>query len=366
MYLLINTGSSSVKVTAWSGEQAVRAHTFDLNDTVDLRGFAAGHGPLEAITHRVVHAGELRRHAPLTVDTEWCIRDAIPLAPLHNPLALRFIAAARAAFGKSVPQLAAVDTAFFATLPRAAATYALPAEVGPLRRYGFHGLAHSFMVRRAAELGVRRPRRLVTLQLGAGCSAAAVLDGAAADTSMGFSPLEGLMMATRAGDVDPGVLLYLLRARGYTGAELSTLLNERAGLVGVCGRADMADVVRAAGAGDAPAELALELYCRRIQKTIGAYAAVLGGIDAVIFGGGVGEHAPEVRRRVLEPLGWLGVELDGERNNDATGDERITTEASRVVAWVAHVDEAREMAGITADLMKEMYHGRIEHRPAAP
>ena len=350
--LLINTGSSSVKLTVWGEGRALVARGFARDASIDLTELVAPHGPIDAVVHRVVHAGEVQRHALITPAVEAAIRDASSLAPLHNPMALRYIAAARAAFGAATPQVAALDTAFFADLPPEAATYALPPEVGPARRYGFHGLAHAFMARRCLELDRRGPRRLVTLQLGAGCSATAIRDGRALDTSMGFSPSEGLMMASRSGDVDPGLLVHLLRTRGYSADGLDRLINERGGLLGVCGESAMREVLRLAATGDSRAALAVELYCHRVRKVIGAYAAVLGGVDAVVFGGGVGENAGEIRRRIIDPLAWMGLDLDGVRNAARPVDQPITSAASRATAWVVHLDEAAEMARIGGGLLR--------------
>jgi acetate kinase len=357
-FLLVNTGSSSVKLTVWHNGRALASQRFGRDDAVDLAAFAAPHGPVDAVVHRVVHALEVQCHAALTPAVEQAVRDAAPLAPLHNPIALRFIDAARAAFGPGTPQLAALDTAFFADLPPHAATYALAPEAGPARRYGFHGLAHAYMSGRCrALLDARAPRRVVTLQLGAGCSAAAVLDGRAVETSMGFSPSEGLVMAKRSGDVDPGLLVHLVRTRGFTADDLDRLINERGGLAGLCGHDAMSDVLALAAAGDARAALALELYCHRIRKFIGAYAAVMGGLDAVVFGGGVGENAPEVRRRVVAPLAWLGLDLDAVRNEAGPLDGPITSARSRASAWVVRVDEAAEMARVAGELLAQ---GRAE------
>ena len=351
-FLLVNTGSSSVKLTVWGDARALREQRFSRDAAVDLADFVAPHGPVHAVVHRVVHAGDMQRHALITPDVEDAVRAASPLAPLHNPMALRFIASARAAFGAGIPQLAALDTAFFSELPDCAATYAVAPEVGPARRYGFHGLAHSFMSRRALELDPARPRRLVTLQLGAGCSAAAIRDGRALDTSMGFSPSEGLMMASRSGDVDPGLLIYLVRTRGFSADDLDRVINAQGGLLGMCGHGDMQEVLRLASGGDDRAALALELYCYRVRKIIGAYAAVLGGLDAIVFGGGVGENAAEVRERILEHLGWLGLELDRALNAATPVDRAITGPSGRISAWVVRLDEAAEMARIAATLLE--------------
>lgn len=350
--LLINTGSSSVKLTVWGEGRALRADSFAPDDVVDLAEVPAAFGRLDAVVHRVVHAGDVRSHGFLTATVYAAIRDATPLAPLHNPIALRYIAAAKTAFGPLMPQLVAIDTAFFADLPAHAATYALPPEVGPVCRYGFHGLAHSFLLRRCRELDRRPPRRLVTLQLGAGCSATAIGDGAPRETSMGFSPSEGLMMASRSGDVDPGLLIHLVRTRGCSADDLDQLVNHRGGLLGVSGHSAMPEVLALAEVGDARAGLALELYCHRVRKMIGAYAAVLGGLDAVVFAGGVGENAVEVRRRILQPFAWIGLDLDAARNAANPVDGPVTTATSRVAAWVIHVDEAAEMAHIATTLLR--------------
>jgi acetate kinase len=350
--LLVNTGSSSVKLTVWEDRRRLASESAARGGEIDLSAVVAPYAPIDAVVHRVVHAGEVQRHAIITPAVEAAIRDASPLAPLHNPIALEYIGRARAAFGPAVPQLAAVDTAFFAGLPKVAATYALSPEIGTARRYGFHGLAHAFMSRRCVELDVRKPQRLVTLQLGAGCSATAIENGKAVDTSMGFSPSEGLMMATRAGDVDPGLLVHLLRTRNHSADDLDRIINARGGLLGMCGHSAMPEVLRLAAAGEPKAALALELYCYRVRKVIGAYAAVLGGVDAVVFGGGVGENAAEVRRRILEPLGWIGLDLDLARNDASPVDAAITSETSTASAWVVHLDEASEMARIAGDLLR--------------
>jgi acetate kinase len=349
--LLINAGSSSVKLTLRQGGRTVESRRHSREEPVDLAALAPARA-IDAVVHRVVHAGDVRKHGLLTPAVEDAIREATPLAPLHNPAALHYIDEARRAFGPNVHHVAALDTAFFADLPQRASIYALPPEAGPVRRYGFHGLAHAFMSRRCMELDFRRPRRLVTLQLGAGCSGAAVLDGHPIDTSMGFSPAEGLMMATRSGDLDPGLIIHWVRTRGYGADALARMIEARGGLLGVCGEAGMPDVLRRVAAGDQRAALALDLYCYRVCKLVGAYAAALGGIDAVVFAGGVGENAPEVRRRILEPLGWLGFELDGVRNAANDADDRITRADGDRAAWVVRLDEAAEMARIADALLR--------------
>jgi len=265
------------------------------------------------------------------------------LAPLHNPLALSWIDAARAACGNDVTHVAAFDTAFFSTLPRVAAEYALPPNLGVelgVRRYGFHGLAHEAMWRRWCELETQLPGggKLITLQLGGGCSMAALERGQPRDTSMGFSPLEGLVMATRSGDVDAAIVPYLERHLGVSGERVLEMLNEGSGLAGVAGSG--ADPQSLLDQGSEPAQLAIELYCYRARKYLGAYLAVLGGCDGVAFGGGVGEHVPEVRARILSGLEWAGLKLDRAANQAAKGSEsRISAEDARVSVRVIPVDE---------------------------
>lgn len=305
--------------------------------------------PVKVIAHRVVHGGSrLTASRLLDPEVEREIGRLIPLAPLHNPNALKWIEAARTVLGAGVPQVAVFDTAFYANLPEVARTYAIPRELSlkhELRRYGFHGLAHEAMVRRWQQL---RPEaadrgRTISLQLGAGCSVTAVDRGTPVDTSMGFSPLEGLMMATRSGDIDPGLVTFLQRREGLTPEQTDRLLNERSGLLGVSGvSADMRELLES---GDPCARLAVDLYCYRARKYLGAYLAVLDGADAILFGGGVGENAPLVRAQILENMGWAGVALDSAENLAVAGVERRISRAdSPVEVWVIPVDEAAILA----------------------
>ena len=313
-----------------------------------------GHGLLagiDALGHRVVHGGP-RFHEPAIVGD--AVIDALhavsELAPLHNEPALKSIEAARARLGDGMPMVATFDTAFYAELPEIASVYAIPHELSEkhsIRRYGFHGLAHRFMVQRFRELrpGVEHPR-LVTLQLGNGCSATASVDGKPIDTSMGFTPLEGLIMGTRSGDIDPSLPLYLEEKEGLSTAEIASLLNTRSGLLGLSGRShDMRDLLTAAKTGDKRSQLAIEAFCYRVKKYVGAYLAGLGGADALLFGGGIGEHSPEIRERICAEMDWAGIGLDAERNVAASGQEaRISGESSTVEVWVVAVDEATVIA----------------------
>jgi acetate kinase len=300
---------------------------------------------LEAVGHRVVHGGD-RFATPAVIDDEVlrAVEAVSDLAPLHNRPALAAIHAARAALGGRVPMVAVFDTAFPRTLPPRAAHYAIPSELAEkhsVRRYGFHGIAHRYMAERYAELA-GPSARLVTLQLGNGCSAAAVDGGRCVDTSMGFSPLEGLMMGTRSGDIDPSVVGYLAAREGVGPADVEGWLNTRSGLLGVSGRSpDMRDLLRAEAGGDARAALAVEMFCYRVRKCVGAYLAALGGADAVVFGGGIGENSPAVRDRVCAEMAWCGLRLDPHANAAAVGNEgRISPDGATIHAFVIPVDES--------------------------
>ena len=314
--------------------------------------------PIGAAVHRVVHGGATFT-APTVLDATVLaqLETLSELAPLHNPPALTAIRAVQSALGADVPMVAVFDTAFHRALPPCAANYPLPHELAArhgLRRFGFHGIAHEYMLRRYAHLaGVPIEKAvIITLQLGGGCSAAAIRDGHSVDTSMGFTPLEGLMMSTRAGDLDPGLLLYLARKEGMGVADLEDMLNQRSGLLGVSGRsADMREVL-AAASHDTRAALAVDMFCYRARKCIGAYLAALGGAQAVVFGGGIGENDPLIRQHICEGLDWFGLLLDPARNESATGVEgRISRDDARVQAWVVPVDEAALMAEAAAECL---------------
>jgi len=277
------------------------------------------------------------------------------LAPLHNEPALAAIQAARAVLGSRVPMVAVFDTAFHHTMPAWAAQYAIPRNLATkyhLRRYGFHGLAHRSMSEGYAAMTATPldQCRLITLQLGSGCSAAAIEAGRSVDTSMGFTPLEGLMMGTRSGDVDPALPGCLARKEGVETAEVETWLNTHSGLLGVSERSnDMRELLAAAGQGEAGAELAVAMFCYRVRKYIAAYLAVLNGADAILFGGGIGENAPEVRTRICAQMEWCGLRLDMARNTTARETPaRISTDDATLHAYVMPVDEAGIIARDTA------------------
>ena len=353
--LVLNAGSSSLKLRLLAPDDSVVAERgvehWDEADSDDLAGRLADIGAVDAIGHRVVHGGaDLTTPVLIDDDIERRIESLQPLAPLHQARALAGIRAARAAF-PDVPAVACFDTAYHATLSPAASTYALPAtwiSKWGLRRYGFHGLSHCYAARRAAEM-TRRDRtrlRVVTCHLGAGASLCASLGDRAVDTTMGFTPLEGLVMATRSGSVDPGLLLWLLTDGGLSAGEVAGALEERAGLAGLTsGSGDMRDVLAGRRSGDEFSQLAFDVYIHRLVREIAAMVAALGGLDVLVFTGGVGEHLPEVRAAATEKLGWLGVTIDG-ANNDATtgGDVDISAPAAPVATLVVEAREDREIA----------------------
>jgi acetate kinase len=313
-----------------------------------LKGAGMLSDGLAGVVHRVVHGGE-RFSEPVRIDAAVMaeLEELTELAPLHNGPAVAAIRTARSVLGPSVPMVAVFDTAFHCTLPPHAAEYAIPHELTSkhhIRRYGFHGLAHRWMAERYAEL-TRIPAektRLITLQLGNGCSATAVAGGRSIDTSMGFTPLEGLVMGTRSGDIDPSLVGFLAQHEGVDVAQVEDWLNRRSGLLGVSGISrDMRELLERAGQGHARAALAVEMFCYRVRKYIGAYLAALGGADAVIFGGGIGENAPLLRSRICSGMDWCGLALDEERNRAAIGQEAlISRDGAAMQAYVLPVDES--------------------------
>ncbi|HYO51101.1 MAG TPA: acetate kinase [Chloroflexia bacterium] len=314
---------------------------------------------IEAVGHRVVHGGD-QLVSPTLLDsaTLLVLESVSELAPLHNPPAIQAIRAAREAVGSDVPMVAVFDTAFHSAMPEHASMYALPYELSmrhKVKRYGFHGIAHEYMLKRYAQLaGVHLNEvTIITLQLGNGCSAAAIRDGRSVDTSMGFTPLEGLVMGTRSGDLDPSLVAYLAEREGVPVEEVETLLNKRSGLLGISGRSsDMRDLLSVME-DDERASLAVDIFCYRARKYIGAYMAALGGAQAVVFGGGIGENSPAIRARICEGLEWCGLRLDPERNDATIGDEgRVSVNNASIDAYVVAVDESILIAEHTADLLR--------------
>ncbi|MFJ8714284.1 acetate kinase [Streptomyces violaceus] len=312
---------------------------------------------LAAIGHRVVHGGKSFTE-PTVIDDDVLteIERLIPVAPLHNPANLTGIRTAQA-LRPDLPQVAVFDTAFHTTMPESAARYAIDVKTADehrVRRYGFHGTSHAYVSRATAELLGKNPAEtnVIVLHLGNGASASAVRGGRCVDTSMGLTPLEGLVMGTRSGDMDPAVIFHLMRVGGMSADEIDTLLNKKSGLIGLCGDNDMREIRRRVDEGDEQAELAFDIYIHRLKKYIGAYYAVLGRVDAVAFTAGVGENAAPVREAALAGLEELGLAVDGERNA-VRGDEArlISPEGSRVAVAVVPTDEELEIATQTYALV---------------
>jgi acetate kinase len=333
--LTVNVGSSSLKLSVLDEADSVvvaREHGFDGGDDELEAAFEeilAAAEPIDAVGHRVVHGGGAFAD-PVVIDaaTEADLSDLADLAPLHNPPALRAIAVLRR-LRPELPEVACFDTAFHKTIPAAAATYAVPTAWSgeiPLRRYGFHGLSHAYASRRAAEL-LGRPvgeLRLVTAHLGAGASLAAVQDGRSVDTTMGFTPLDGLVMATRSGSVDPGLLLWVQRHDDLGAERMERELDRESGLLALSGHSDMREVLAGVDGGDECCRAALDVYLHRLVAGIAAMAAAMGGLDAVVFTGGVGERAARVRARACEALAFLGIELDLGVNAGADADALLS------------------------------------------
>jgi acetate kinase len=363
--LVVNAGSSSLKLRVLSsGDETVTELELDQwdGDPADARltGFLRALDGVGAVGHRVVHGGSRFTRATVIDDSvAAAITALIDLAPLHQPRALAGIEAARAAL-PGAAQVACFDTAFHAGLPAAAATYALPqawtSRFG-LRRYGFHGLSHSYAARRSAQIIKTDSQRIrvVTCHLGAGSSLAAVNGGRSVDTTMGFTPLEGLVMATRSGSVDPGLLIWLLREAGLSLSEVANGLEFGAGLGGLAGlpdgSGDMREVAAAAAAGSPAARLAVEVHTHRLRREIAAMAAAMDGLDAITFTGGIGEHQPDVRAAAAAGLAFLGIAIDPARNAGARPDTEITAPGAAVRALVIAAREDIEIARQVRDLL---------------
>ena len=353
--LVVNAGSSSVKLsvidaqdnTVAARELAAPQSTVDEGE---LRAaIASGLGEVDVVGHRIVHGGE-RFREPVVIDgdVEVGLRDLVALAPLHQPKSLAALDAVSAAL-PGLPAVACFDTAFHATLPAPAHTYALPRawrHRWGLRRYGFHGLSHGWVARRAPELLGGEPAhpRIVSCHLGAGASLCAIQDGRSLDTTMGFTPLEGLVMATRSGSVDPGLLLWLMEQTGMAERELARALEHESGLLGLAGSADMREILARAGGGDDSAQLALDVYVHRLRAEIASMAAAIGGLDALVFTGGVGERAPEIRARAVGGLEFLGLAIDGHLNAGEAADREITRAGAQARVLVIRAREDLEIA----------------------
>ena len=352
--LVVNAGSSSLKLSVLeASDEVALGESIPLSgirpDEEKVRQWVAGAGTIDAIGHRIVHGG-IELTSPVLIDDDVVskLEALTDLAPLHQPKSLAALDLVHRVLPET-PGVACFDTAFHAQIPPAATTYAIPAEWRkrwPLRRFGFHGLSHAYVAKRVAEVaGVAvEDVRTVSCHLGAGASLAAISGGRSVDTTMGFTPLEGLVMATRSGSVDPGLVLWLEQHTGMPPSELAATLESRSGLLGLAGTADMRAVLAAEAAGDERAALAVSVYLHRLRAGIAAMAAAMGGLDLLAFTGGVGEHAPEIRVRAGAGVGFLGVGIDVDRNRDAVPDAEIGASGAEVRTFVLTAREDVEIA----------------------
>jgi acetate kinase len=366
MILTVNTGSSSVRLGLFENNKRGLAKLDERHVGVDkdepeklLKQFLGKRlSSVQAAAHRVVHGGATFTRSCLINEQVSAEIDRLsPLAPLHNPLALTWVRICSAFFSPKIPQIAVFDTSFYAEMPHIAKIYALPKDLcndHGIVRYGFHGIAHKFMLRR---LEIFRPDcgakgKIISIQLGSGCSMTAIKDSRPVDTSMGFSPLEGLMMSTRSGDIDPAVQIYLQKEAGVTVDEIDRLLNRSSGLIGVSGLSS--DMKTLLASDDQGARVAVDLYCYRVKKYVGAYMAALGGADCILFGGGAGEHSPQIRSRILKDMEWCGIEINEKANNATIGKEgEISSKESAVDVYVVTVDEAYLLAEEAVSILQQ-------------
>ncbi|MFD4998417.1 acetate kinase [Streptomyces buecherae] len=382
--LVLNSGSSSVKyqlldmtdgsrlaagIVERVGEGEVPDHTAALDRVsgeLSAQGLGLDSPALAAVGHRVVHGGTRFTEPTLITDDVLAeIEKLVPLAPLHNPANVTGIKVART-LRPDLPQVAVFDTAFHATMPEYAARYAIDVDTADrygVRRYGFHGTSHAYVSRAVADLLGKDVADLntIVLHLGNGASASAVAGGVCVETSMGLTPLEGLVMGTRSGDLDPAAIFHLARVGGMSVDEIDALLNKHSGLIGLCGDNDMREIGRRMGEGDADAQLAFDVYVHRLRKYVGAYTAVLGRVDALAFTAGVGENSAAVREATLRGLGGLGIEVDTVRNAlRGSGGRLISTERSAVAVAVVPTDEELEIATQTYRLVSAERSGTSE------
>jgi acetate kinase len=366
-----SAGKAYVRVRAGGGpaqdtEMAIASHDAVLRPVIEMlwKGPApavSGPNDIAAVGHRVVHGGKaFQETTRITAEVREEIRKHCDFAPEHNRLELEAIEMAEEVFGPNTPQIAVFDTAFHATMPDAAKVYPVPFDwyEDGVRRYGFHGISHQYASRRAAQLLGRDPAslRMVTCHLGNGASLAAVLRGKSVDTTMGFTPLEGLMMGTRSGTVDPGLVIYLVRHRGWGAVELDGALNQDSGLKGVSGvSGDMREILAAIESGSPRARLAFDVYVHRLCREFGGMVTSLGGLDAVVFTGGIGENCPPLRQQACERLAFLGIELDAAKNASPVPDSDIASAGSRVRVLVVAADEDGEIARECHALLRGVY-----------
>lgn len=363
--LVLNCGSSSLKYSLFDSLQRIDSGLIErIGDYgAAIRSILDQVGEFDAVGHRVVHGGEYYRDAVIidaaVIET---IKSLIPLAPLHNPANLAGIRALMRYF-PSIPQVAVFDTAFHQTLPDYAYRYALPKRLyaeEKIRRYGFHGTSHRYLLHAAAHhLGRDATElNLITFHLGNGDSVCAIRNGVSVDTSMGFTPLEGLIMGTRSGDIDPEIPLFLERELRMGPGEIDTLLNRESGLKGICGHSDMRDVAAAALDGNSDARLAIDMFAYHAKKYLGAYLAILGRVDAIVFSGGIGEHAAIIRQKILEGMEGFGIAMDPKihDNKDLTDLFCLSSRDADVSILVIHTDEEWEIARETLHLLEQEVH----------
>ncbi|MDQ6704876.1 MAG: acetate/propionate family kinase [Acidobacteriota bacterium] len=353
--LVLNAGSSSLKISLFDPNERSSAiwETHADIDPGDLHLDAlleTRTNKFDAVGHRIVHGGSVFRKSTLiTPGARQAIKGLRELAPAHNAIELQGIEAIDRILGPAIPQIAVFDTAFHATLPPEAYVYPGPYEWldQDIRRYGFHGISHQYTSRRAAEILGRDSKslRLITCHLGNGCSLAAIRDGVSIDTTMGFTPLEGLMMGSRSGSIDPAILLYLLNNRGHDAAQLARVLNQESGLKGISGVSeDMREVLKAKEEGNPRAQLAFDMYVHSVRSHIGGMLGSLGGLDALIFTAGVGENCAPLRAAVCEGLGFLNLKLDLEKNEQSPPDQNIALPDSMRPVLIVHTRENWEIA----------------------
>ena len=351
----IGSGEATNEVGSFADHAAAARKVLEWLETSGL----ASDAPVDAVGHRVVHGGD--RFTGATViddDVIQAITDVTELAPLHNGPSLAAVRAFRDSLGERVPMVAAFDTTFHHLMPERAYRYAIPVDLADrhhIRRYGFHGIAHQYMAERYSALSGRplEGSRIVTVQLGNGCSFAAIDNGRSIDTSMGLTPLEGLIMGTRSGDVDPALPGFIAEREGMTFDAVEDLLNKQSGLLGLSGLSrDMRELLEAEQKGHGGAALAIEAFCYRVRKYIGAYMAALGGANAIVFGGGIGEKAHPIRARICQSMEWAGVAIDARRNEKVFDTEGlISADNSGVAIYVIPVDEATVIARDTVRLL---------------
>jgi acetate kinase len=361
--LVVNAGSSSLKVSLVGADDAeLASHEFKASaghfKRSELEAAIRGMDGVEAVGHRVVHSGpRYSSSVPIDARSVAYLRSIVDLAPLHMPAAIAGILAVRRLLPK-MPAFACFDTSFHSHMPAAASTYAIPAiwrQRHGIKRYGFHGFSHAYSARRAGELLTRPPSglRVVTCHLGAGASLAAVEAGRSVDTTMGFTPLEGLVMATRSGTVDPGLMLWLQRKQHVSERELADALDGRSGLLALAGTKDMREVVERRSAQDERAALAFDVYIHRLRACIASMAAAMNGLEALVFTGGVGENSAAVRSEAVEGLRFLGVEVDAKLNSSVKRDADISAKGARVRTLVVRAREDVEVARDVRRLLRK-------------